>query len=139
VPQATIASAAQTLSPLANTPIADLSPLQRAELLIAIQKNPAIAEMVKVGLLKWSDLIDTSGDKPTLKMEYLAKISREISALSQAQASMDLRAVQFRRQQKVAGGFQASSGGPFGDNVKVYRGPQYIPGSIPDPQNSVSY
>lgn len=139
VPTSTIAAAASTLSPVSDG-IAELSPLQRARLLVSVQESPAIMEMIRLELLDWTDLIEMKDGVPTLKLDYIATLHRELAQLTTQRQARDLRAMQFRRQQRAAGGFQTSTlGGPFGRNVKVWEGPKYAPGRLPFPQNSITY
>jgi hypothetical protein len=138
-PTSTIAAAAATLAPVSDG-ISELSPLQRARLLVSVQESPAIMEMIRLELLDWTDLIEMKDGVPTLKLDYIATLHRELAQLTTQRQTQDVRAMQFRRQQRAAGGFQTSTlGGPFGRNVKVWEGPKYAPGRLPYPQNSITY
>ena len=105
-----------------------------------MQESPAIMEMIRLELLDWTDLIEMKDGVPTLKLDYIATLHRELAQLTTQRQAQDLRAMQFRRQQRAAGGFQTSTlGGPFGRNVKVWEGPKYAAGRLSFPQNSITY
>lgn len=124
-------------------PVADngpaLSPVQMAELYDQLLNSPELTMMVKLGLIKWTDLVKSG--KKELDYEYITKMKQSLDTFSRQQKADDLRNVQFRKRQDETAGFKPSRGGPFGPNVVMYQPAHYPPPELSDlaKQNSLPF
>lgn len=123
-----------------------LSPYQKTQLMTQLLQSPVLTQMVKLGLLRWQDLTkpndgtykDPDGSAPDLMLDMaaIAKIKADLDAMVAQQNAQSIRDVIVRRRQRTVPGPKASRGGPF-PGKKVYMGPRYLPGRLPNPQNVV--
>ena len=102
-----------------------LSPVQLGELYNKLMNSPELTMMVKLGLIKWSDLVKPGARE--LNFEYIAKIQQSLEQFSQQREADNLRNIQFRKRQQLTAGQKPSRGGPFGPNVTMYQPAHYPP------------
>ena len=123
-----------------------LSPYQKTQLMVQLMESPVLTQMVKLGLLKWSDLVtsndgsykDPDGTEPDLMLDMaaLGKIKDQLRQAAAMQEQRRISDVIIRQRERTVPGPKASSYGPFPGKT-VYMGPRYLPGRLPNPANVV--
>ena len=123
-----------------------LSPYQKTQLMVQLMESPVLTQMVKLGLLKWSDLVtsndgsykDPDGTEPDLMLDMaaLGKIKDQLRQAAAMQEQRRISDIIIRQRERTVPGPKASSYGPFPGKT-VYMGPRYLPGRLPNPANVV--
>jgi hypothetical protein len=122
------------------------SPLEKIKLLEAMQMDPNLQALVKAGLFNWKDVVkknDGSVSNPdgTVPPEILDEAKLKDLQLQlrtvglQQQNAQAMQVLQYQRQRTTPGG--KPSRGFFGSK-KVFMGPQYLPGRLPNEKNVMS-
>jgi hypothetical protein len=119
------------------------SPLEKIKLLEVLQMDPNLQAFVKAGLFEWTDIMkpndgsvtNPDGTEPPeivdeAKLKDLQSQLRRVGLQQQNTQAMEV--LQYQRQRTTPGG---KPGSGFFGNKKVFMGPQYLPGRLPNQQN----
>ena len=124
----------------ANTSLKGASPDERVKLLETLQSDPQLQELVRTGLMNWSDLMRPNPAKgseghvasvdegdPVIDPTKLAALQSKLSTAAQRQAN-DLTRVQqvVERRRTTPGAVPATSGAMF-PGLKVWMPPAFAP------------
>lgn len=124
----------------ANTSLKGASPDERVKLLETLQSDPQLQELVRAGLMNWSDLMRPNPAKgseghvasvdegdPVIDPTKLAALQSKLSTAAQRQAN-DLTRVQqvVERRRTTPGAVPATSGAMF-PGLKVWMPPAFAP------------
>jgi hypothetical protein len=120
--------------------------MDKVKLLEVFQMDPNLQALVRAGLFKWDDVLKAKdgsvvlpdGSRPTkiIDQNKLSTLRNTLQTVSTRIESVALEQVQIRERRRATPGPKTSTDGFF-PGVKVYMGPRYLPGRLPNPQNSV--
>eukprot|EP01046_Picozoa_sp_COSAG06_P002918 COSAG06_NODE_107_length_23726_cov_104.636148_4_plen_373_part_00 len=123
------------------------SPMDKVKLLEVFQMDPNLQALVRAGLFKWDDVLKANdgsvvlpdGSRPTkiIDQNKLSTLRNTLQTVSTRMESVALEQVQIREQRRATPGPKTSRADGFFPGVNVYMPPRYLPGRLPNPQNSV--
>ena len=123
------------------------SPMDKVKLLEVFQMDPNLQALVRAGLFKWDDVLKANdgsvmlpdGSRPTkiIDQNKLSTLRNTLQTVSTRMESVALEQVQVRERRRATPGPKTSRADGFFPGVNVYMPPRYLPGRLPNPQNSV--